>query len=118
MDAIPLVVLGVLTSFLFFLVTKSRYTHPLPLPPGPRGWPLLGSFFEMPDSFEWLHWAKFKSLYGEYIICHSTVTISNRSGNRACELRDSARQAGYFTEYDKELRRYLGEEVICIFWTA
>lgn len=72
-----LLVLGIL-SFLFILVTKLKYRYPLPLPPGPRGWPLLGSFFEMPESFEWLHWAKFKDLYGEhilYIIRHSTVTI-------------------------------------------
>ena len=61
-----LFVLGVLTSFLFFLVTKLKYRS-LRLPPGPRGWPILGSFFEMPESFEWLHWSTFKELYGEYI---------------------------------------------------
>lgn len=69
-------VLSVLTPFLFILVTKLKYRYySLPLPPGPRGWPLLGSFFEMPESFEWLHWAKFKGLYGEYIIHHSIVTV-------------------------------------------
>jgi hypothetical protein len=68
-------VLGVLTSFLFILVTKLKSRYSLPLPPGPRGWPLLGSFFEMPESFEWLHWAKFKGLYGEYTIRLSIVTI-------------------------------------------
>lgn len=71
MDTSPLLVLGVLTSFLFILLTKWKYRYPLPLPPGPRGWPLLGSFFEMPDSFEWLHWAKFKDLYGSV----SSVTV-------------------------------------------
>lgn len=68
-----LFVLGVLTPLLFILVTKLKYRHSLPLPPGPRGWPILGSFFEMPESFEWLHWAKFKGLYGEYVIRHSII---------------------------------------------
>ena len=70
-----LFVLGVLTPLLFILVTKLRYRYSLPLPPGPRGWPILGSFLEMPESFEWLHWSKFKGLYGEYIIRHSIVII-------------------------------------------
>ena len=71
-----LLVLGVLTSSLFILVTKFKYKYSLPLPPGPRGWPLLGNLFEMPESFEWLHWAKFKGLYGGYhIVCHSIVTV-------------------------------------------
>ena len=74
MTASILLVFGVLTFFLFILVTKLKYRS-LPLPPGPRGWPILGSFFEMPDSFEWLHWSKFKGMYGEYIILHSIVTI-------------------------------------------
>jgi hypothetical protein len=108
-----LFVLGVL-SFLFILVTNLKYRS-LPLPPGPRGWPILGNFFEMPATFEWLHWGKFKGLYGEYIIRHSIVTIKTCTGNRACELRDCARQAGYLTELAKELRRYLREEIICIF---
>ena len=69
MNTPSLLVLGVLTPFLFILVTRLKYRYP-PLPPGPRGWPLLGSFFEMPDSFEWLHWAKFKDLYGEYVVRH------------------------------------------------
>jgi hypothetical protein len=72
-----LLVLGVLISFqfLFFLVTKLKYRS-LRLPPGPRGWPILGSFFEMPASFEWLHWSTFKELYGEYIYHHSiSITI-------------------------------------------
>lgn len=75
MTVSSLLVLGFLTSFLFILITKLKYRHSLPLPPGPRGWPILGSFLEMPESFEWLHWAKFKDLYGEYIIRHSIVTI-------------------------------------------
>ena len=112
-----LLVFGVLTSFLI-LVTKLKSRYSLPLPPGPRGWPLLGSFFEMPESFEWLHWAKFRDLYGEYIIRHSIVTINRGTGYRACELRDCARQAGYLTELSKELRRYLREELICILRTT
>ena len=117
--SLPLV-LGVLTPFLFILVTKLKYRNSPPLPPGPRGWPILGSFFEMPESFEWLHWSKFKSLYGEYIIRHSIVYHQTDIliTTRACELRDCARQAGYPTELAEELRRYLREKIICIFRTT
>ncbi|PFH46697.1 hypothetical protein AMATHDRAFT_69268 [Amanita thiersii Skay4041] len=36
----------------------------LPLPPGPRGLPILGNVLDLPASFEWLHWAKYQKLYG------------------------------------------------------
>jgi hypothetical protein len=34
------------------------------LPPGPRGLPFIGNAFDLPKSYEWLHWAKQKDLYG------------------------------------------------------
>ncbi|KAL0952689.1 hypothetical protein HGRIS_006928 [Hohenbuehelia grisea] len=34
------------------------------LPPGPKGWPILGNVFDMPTEKEWLHWRRYKELYG------------------------------------------------------
>ena len=34
-------------------------------PPGPRGLPLLGNVFDLPSSYDWIHWATFKDKYGE-----------------------------------------------------
>ncbi|KAI0394745.1 cytochrome P450 oxidoreductase OrdA-like protein [Xylariaceae sp. FL0594] len=37
-----------------------------PLPPGPKGFPLVGNVFDLPDGREqeWKHWAKHRDLYG------------------------------------------------------
>ncbi|KAK7458752.1 hypothetical protein VKT23_009754 [Stygiomarasmius scandens] len=40
-------------------------------PPGPSGLPILGSFFELPQEFEWLYWSKYKDRYGP--ISYTTV---------------------------------------------
>ena len=38
---------------------------PAPLPPGPKGLPLLGNILDMPSSFEWLTFARWGEQYGE-----------------------------------------------------
>lgn len=40
--------------------------HKLPLPPGPKGIPILGNIKDMPklEDCEWLHWLKYKDTYG------------------------------------------------------
>ena len=35
-----------------------------PLPPGPKGLPLLGNLLDVPTGHQWLGFAKFKDLYG------------------------------------------------------
>lgn len=71
--ALFLFITGVLSSL--FLVKKlfERYFAVQGLPPGPKGLPLLGNIFDMPDPSEkaWLHWQKFKELYGPV----SSVTV-------------------------------------------
>ncbi|KAF7329985.1 O-methylsterigmatocystin oxidoreductase [Mycena kentingensis (nom. inval.)] len=35
-----------------------------PLPPGPRGWPIIGNLLDMPKEDAWKHWLHHKDTYG------------------------------------------------------
>lgn len=53
--------------------SSSSSSKNLPLPPGPKGLPLLGNINDLPppDAKEYLHWLKHKDLYGPI----SSVTV-------------------------------------------
>lgn len=36
----------------------------LPLPPGPRKWPVVGNLFDMPSTFEWITFMEWSKKYG------------------------------------------------------
>ncbi|KAF2631897.1 putative cytochrome P450 oxidoreductase OrdA-like protein [Macroventuria anomochaeta] len=73
------------------LVLKRR-TKRLPLPPGPKGLPLVGNVKDLPPSGEkeYLHWLKFKDAYGPItsltVLGQTIVIIHDR--NIASELMD------------------------------
>jgi hypothetical protein len=50
-----------------YLVAKLLFAKKkLPLPPGPKGLPLVGNIADLPPKggLEWQHWLKHKGLYG------------------------------------------------------
>jgi hypothetical protein len=68
---------GIFAASLVLLLARSKLrgnaNQTLPLPPGPKGLPLVGNISDLPPqgSQEYLHWKQFKERYGPL----SSVTI-------------------------------------------
>jgi hypothetical protein len=55
---------------LFRQLKKGRDSNPngLPLPPGPKGYPLIGNFFDMPADKTWVVYDEWHETYGKTFI--------------------------------------------------
>jgi cytochrome P450 len=71
--------------FLKIILFDRNNTNKLPLPPGPKGLPLLGNVNDLPPpgSKEYLHWLNHKDLYGPIssltVLGQTIVIIHNKS---------------------------------------
>ncbi|OSX59347.1 hypothetical protein POSPLADRAFT_1150256 [Postia placenta MAD-698-R-SB12] len=73
---------AVLLVALLFVVYRGRQSARGPLPPGPRGWPLVGNVFDMPSTNEWntyMSWGEkwgdivSVTLFGQHIVILNSV---------------------------------------------
>ena len=74
-----------LAAFFFVLIlsrqlNNSRRSNPkgLPLPPGPKGYPLIGSLFDMPIDKPWLVYDEWRKTYGKTLPVIINSLLSQR----------------------------------------
>jgi hypothetical protein len=51
-----------------FKKDKNFNPNGLPLPPGPKGYPLIGSLFDFPVNRSWLVYEEWSKIYGKYLM--------------------------------------------------
>ena len=54
-----------ITSFTAVVSWKISKKKRAPLPPGPKGYPIIGNLFDIPKTHDPTVWATFKDVYGE-----------------------------------------------------
>lgn len=66
------VLIGTGTWILLGRRNDLRNPKRLPHPPGPKGLPLLGNLFQLPQTYTWLTFADWAKQYGElWVDCHT-----------------------------------------------
>jgi hypothetical protein len=66
-----------------FLIRRRRRASTLPLPPGPRGWPLIDNLFDWPFESAWIPFAEWSKVFGT--CSHSSPTGSVYACVCVCE---------------------------------
>ncbi|KAH8832196.1 cytochrome P450 [Flagelloscypha sp. PMI_526] len=71
----PTPALVTLTALAVWTLPKLVRKQPKPLPPGPRGWPIVGNLLEMPKEYSWHKFQDWLRQYGD--ICYINLAGQN-----------------------------------------
>lgn len=67
-------------SFILNLWVKVKKNKNLPLPPGPKGYPVIGNVCGLPSRYSWLAYAEWKEKYGpvsSFTVLGKTTIVLN-----------------------------------------
>jgi hypothetical protein len=68
-----ILLIGALLGFVAFFVARFLASPYHKLPPGPRGYPIIGNLFELGEG-QWLRFTELQKQYGQFVI--STLSLS------------------------------------------
>ncbi|KAL1660654.1 cytochrome P450 [Schizophyllum commune] len=74
----PLPTLAGVVSIAFLLVKHLKRSRSSPLPPGPKGWPIIGNILDWPKTQEWLTFMKWSQQHGAPLALQWDVYVNLR----------------------------------------
>jgi len=79
---------SLVVSVLLVSILRHRRRNLLPLPPGPKGYPLIGNINDLPHKHAWLTYAEWAKKYGDvmHVSVLGTSTVILNSAEAAFEL--------------------------------
>ncbi|KAK0480125.1 cytochrome P450 [Armillaria novae-zelandiae] len=77
---------GILLTYCLFYI--SRNYRRLPLPPGPKGFPLIGNLWDVPVEYPWITYTRWTATYGDilYLDTPGNPTVVINSAQAAMDL--------------------------------
>ncbi|PBL03489.1 cytochrome P450 [Armillaria gallica] len=83
-----LLLLASLGALLLYRLLSSIRRRPLPLPPGPKGLPLIGNLWDVPAEYPWLTYSQWAATYGDvfYLDTPGNPTVVINSAQAAADL--------------------------------
>lgn len=55
----------VVTAVVAYVLLSRSNASSIPLPPGPKGYPIIGNLLDMPEEVEWKKYREWSRQYGE-----------------------------------------------------
>ncbi|KAK0500319.1 cytochrome P450 [Armillaria luteobubalina] len=93
-----LLLLASLGGLLLYRLLSSIRRRRLPLPPGPKGLPLIGNLWDIPAEYPWLTYAQWTATYGDvfYLDTPGSPTIVINSAEAVSDLFE--RRSGNYSD--------------------